>query len=96
MPFRLLSFSHKLTSCYIAFIEDFNYAGNSSATYVKTANSLFRMKASNEKECTKYADVPCQYTMLESEEYLNYKDKVVAFNGSTLITDYRQVFAAGR
>ena len=81
---------------YGAFIEDFNYAGNSSATYVKTSNSLFRMKASNEKECTKYADVPCQYTMLESEEYLNYKDKVVAFNGSTLITDYSQVFAAGR
>ena len=54
------------------------------------------MKASNEKECTKFADVPCQYTMLESEEYLNYKDKVVAFNGSTLITDYSQVFAAGR
>lgn len=79
-----------------AFIEDFNYAGNSSATYVKTSASLFRMKASNEKECSKYADVPCQYTMLESEEYVNYKDRVVAFNGSTLITDYSQVFTAGR
>ncbi|MBQ8534078.1 MAG: hypothetical protein IJ463_00145 [Bacilli bacterium] len=79
-----------------AFIEDFNYAGNSSATYVKTSASLFRMKATNEKECSKFADVPCQYTMLESEEYVNYKDRVVAFNGSTLITDYSQVFTAGR
>lgn len=81
---------------YGSTIEDFNYAGNSSATYVKTASSLFRMKASNEKECTKYADIACQYTMLESEEYINYKDRVVVFNGSTLITDYGQVFAAGR
>lgn len=81
---------------YGAFIEDFHYAGNSSATYVKTAASLFRMKATNEKECSKYADIPCQYTMLESEEYATYRDRVVAFNGSTLITDYGQVFTAGR
>ena len=79
-----------------AFIEDFNYAGNSSATYVKTAASLFRMRATNEKDCSKYADVPCQYTMTESEEYLNYRDRVVAYNGSTLITDYRMIFTAGR
>lgn len=79
-----------------AFIEDFNYAGNSSATYVKTSSSLFRMKATNESQCSKFADVPCQYTMSESEEYLNYKDRVVAFNGSTLITDYSQVFTAGK
>lgn len=79
-----------------AAIEDFHYAGNSSSTFVKTTKSLFRMKASNEKQCSKYADIPCQYTMLESEEYINYKDKVVAYNGSTLITDYGQVFTAGR
>ena len=79
-----------------AFIEDFNYAGNSAATYVKTSTSLFRMKASNEKECSKYADIKCNYTMSESEEYVNYRDRVVAYNGSTLITDYRMVFTAGR
>ena len=81
---------------YGSTIIDFNYAGNSSSTYVRTASSLFRMKATNEKDCTKYADIACQYTMQESEEYLNYKDRVVAFNGSTLITDYGQIFAAGK
>ena len=54
------------------------------------------MRATNEKDCSKYADVPCQYTMTESEEYLNYRDRVVAYNGSTLITDYRMIFTAGR
>lgn len=79
-----------------ATIEDFHYAGNSSSTFVKTSTSLFRMKATNESECSKYADIACQYTMLESEEYLNYKDRVVAYNGSTLITDYSQVFTAAK
>lgn len=77
---------------YGAFIEDFNYAGNSAATFVKTNNSLFRLRASNAKECSKYADIPCNYTMVESEEYVNYKDRVVAYNGNTLITDYGSVF----
>ena len=75
-----------------AFIEDFHYAGNSSATYVKTATSMFRMKATNAKECSKYADIPCDYTMMESEKYLEYKDRVVAYNGNTLITDYGMTF----
>ncbi len=77
-----------------ASIVDFNYAGNSALTYVKTSTSLFRMKATNLKECSKYADIPCQYTMQESEEYINYYDRVVAYNGSTLITDYGMTFTA--
>ena len=54
------------------------------------------MKATNEKECSKFADIACQYTMQESEEYANYKDRIIAYNGFTLITDYKQVFTAGK
>ena len=79
-----------------ANIEDFHYAGNSSATYVKTTNSMFRMKASNYKECSKYADIQCEYVMQESEEYYKYKDRMVAYNGSTLITDYGLTFTAAK
>ena len=78
------------------FITDFNYAGNSSATYVKTENSMFRMQASNLKECSKFADVTCDYVMQESEEYEKYKDRMVAYNGATLITDYGQSFSVAK
>ena len=42
-------------------IVDFNYAGESTKTYIKTENSVYRMVATNYDSCSKYADVKCIY-----------------------------------
>jgi len=74
-------------------IVDFNYAGNSEKTYVRTEdNKIYRMRITNKKECTKYADVNCDYVMEEDETLNKYIDKIIAFNGGYLITDYKQGF----
>ena len=75
-------------------IVDFNYVGESIATYVRTEGSLFRMKATNATECSQYADVPCDYQMVESEVFSEYSDSILAYNGSTLITTYGKIFTA--
>ena len=66
--------------------------GSSSPSTVKTLNSMFRMKSTNYKECSKYADVECKYSMKEDSIFEKYKDRIIAYNGSTLITDYKQMF----
>lgn len=76
---------------YKARIIDFNYAGESSSTYVKTENDVYRMKITNE-ECKRYADVICNYKMTKDEIFEKYYDRIIAFNGNILITDYKQVF----
>lgn len=77
-------------------IIDFNYSGEGSgATFVRTDTKLYRMTATNESECSKFADVQCNYVMQELPNYATYKDKIIAFNGSTLITDYKMVFSGG-
>lgn len=79
---------------YGGTIVDFNYAGESIATYVRTDSSLFRMKAANATECSQYADVKCEYQMVESEVFSEYSDSILAYNGSTLITTYGKIFTA--
>lgn len=76
---------------YKSRIIDFNYVGESSSTYVKTETDVYRMKITNE-ECNKYADVICKYKMTKDQLFEKYYDKIIAFNGSILITDYKQVF----
>ena len=77
---------------YEGHIVDFNYAGNSLNTFVLTTDKLFRMKITNGLDCTKYADLGCQYEMTEDPIYEQYKDRIIAYNGAVLITDYKQMF----
>ncbi|MBQ3297503.1 MAG: hypothetical protein IJG97_01720 [Bacilli bacterium] len=73
-------------------IIDFNYAGNSLATFIKTENKVYRMRITNSSECKKYADIECKYKMEEDSLFEEYKDRIIVYNGSSLITDYKQVF----
>ena len=77
---------------YGAYIEDFNYAGDSLNTFVRTDDKLFRMRVKNNEECSKYADISCKYEMEEDPIYVQYRDRIITFNGSMLITDYKQIF----
>ena len=77
---------------YDSNIIDFNYKGESSATYIRTNNTVYRMIVSNSSDCTKYADVKCKYEMKEDSIFEKYNDKIIAYNGNVLITDYKQVF----
>jgi len=77
---------------YEGEIIDFNYAGDSLNTFVKTADKIFRMRASNLEECSKYADIDCIYEMSEDTVLEKYKDRIIAFNGSVLIMDYKKMF----
>lgn len=73
-------------------IIDFNYAGDSLNTFVRTEKKVFRMKMTNAKECTKYAGVDCQFEMTEDPVFEKYNDRIITFNGSVLITDYKKMF----
>ena len=73
-------------------IIDFNYAGDSLATFVRTNNKVFRDKIKNFDECSKYADIECQFELQEDPIFEQYKDRIISFNGSTLITDYKMTF----
>ena len=79
-------------SDYGARIIDFNYAGDSLSTYVKTEEKIFRMRITNASKCQKYADIPCEFSMMEDPIFEQYKDRIIFFNGSTLITDYKMTF----
>lgn len=74
-------------------IIDFNYAGNSLNTFVRTEKKVFRMKMKNGDECTKYAGLDCQFEMTEDPIFEKYADRIVAYNGSVLITDYKKMFS---
>ena len=74
-------------------ITDFGYYGNSSSTYVRTADKIFRMKATNYDECSKFADIPCNYSMVESSVLEENAPYIIAYNGSTIITNYNKVFS---
>jgi hypothetical protein len=74
-------------------IIDFNYAGNSLNTFVRTEDKLFRMRITNSDNCSKYADITCEYALQEDSIFETYKDTIIAYNGSTLITSYGQEFS---
>lgn len=73
-------------------IVDFNYNGNSTATYVRTEKSIFKMQVTNSEECNKYADVACKYEMMEDEKLTLAKDSILAYSGTSLITTYGKIF----
>ena len=79
-------------SDYNSKIIDFNYAGKANSTYIRTENKLYRMKAINYERCSKYVDVACKYDLKEDKVFGKYNDRIIAYNGVTLITDYKQIF----
>ncbi|MBP5678885.1 MAG: hypothetical protein J6X28_03560 [Bacilli bacterium] len=78
---------------YGSNIVDFGYHGDNATTFVRTENKVFHMSASNRDECSKYADIPCNYQMVEATVFEEYKDYILVFNGSTVITTYKRVFS---
>ena len=92
-PLRVVSKSIKYDETnYKSKIVDFNYVGDSSSTYIKTEDGLYRMKATNYDKCSKYADVFCTFEIVEDEVLEKYSDRIIAYNGNVLITDYGQIF----
>ena len=79
-------------TAYSGSIVDFNYAGDSLGTFLKTDEKLFRMRVINFDECSKYADVTCKFEMQEAPIYEKYRDRIITYNGTNLITDYKQIF----
>ncbi len=73
-------------------IIDFNYNGSNSTTYIKTETSYYRMMVTNQEKCSKYADVACDYKLKLDEGLKGTYDKILAYNGSTLITTYGKIF----
>lgn len=77
-------------------IVDFYYGGEQSiSTFIRTENRLYRVMVENKEECTKYADVSCKFKMKEDTVYEQYKDSIIAYNGSVLITNYKKTFTVG-
>lgn len=81
-------------SAYGGNIIDFNYAGSSPATYVRTETQIFRMVAQNKEECSKYADVPCTYKIALDENLTKHQEKILGFSGNFLLTNYGKQFSA--
>lgn len=74
-------------------IIDFNYAGESSKTYIKTETEIHRMQMTNEEECTKYADITCNYKMKKDETLTKYyNNKILYYGPDILITTYKKEF----
>ena len=74
-------------------IIDFNYAGESTITYIKTENEIYRMQKTNEEDCSKYADVKCEYKFKKDKTLTEYyKDKILYYGPSILITTYKKEF----
>lgn len=74
-------------------IIDFNEAGENPNTYIRTNNAIYRMQATNKEKCTKYADIVCKYKLKKDTTLTEYKDRLLGYNGSLLITDYGRVFS---
>lgn len=73
-------------------IIDFNYDQNNVSTYIRTEETLYRMKKTNADECDKYADVKCNFVMEEDSALMEYDNYIYGFNGQLLITSYGKVF----
>lgn len=75
-------------------ILDFNYNGSNTTTFVKTEKTYYRMKITNSEECSKYADVACKYEMTEDQDLTKAMDRILAYNGGTIVTTYGKIFNA--
>ena len=94
-PYTLVSKTPVYDAAKYGKIVDFNYAGDSVATYIKTETEIYRMQKTNEEECTKYADVKCKYKMKKDEtltKYYKEEPKILYYGPTILITDYKKEF----
>lgn len=81
------------TESYGSMILDFNYSGeNSPSTFIRTENEYYRVVITNEEKCSKYVDIACQYDFQKDDKLTKHYDKIIAFNGKKLITDYFKIF----
>ncbi len=76
-------------------IYDFNYVGNSPATYVRSNDKIYHLESTNADECSTYADIACEYVMTEDETLEENKDYILAYSGSNIITTYQRFFTLG-
>ena len=77
---------------YDSAIVDFNYAGESINTFIKTEKSVYRLMITNSDKCKKYADIPCRFKMKKDPIFDEYRENIIMFNGSSLLTNYKQMF----
>lgn len=79
---------------YNSSIIDFYYnASSNSMIYIKTEEEIYRLQATNAEECSKYADVSCKYKLKKDETLTKYyKDKILYYGPSILITTYGKIF----
>ena len=91
-PYVLRSSEIIYSKAVYGSIIDFYYSSDLSFNYIRTNASIHRSIASNGSECSKYADIVCKYQMMEDTELNQYLDKILAYNGNTLITTYGKVF----
>lgn len=76
-------------------IIDFNYAGDSTTTYLKTEDEIYRMTITNKEQCTEYVDIACKYKMKKDEtltKYYKEEPKILYYGPSILITTYGKEF----
>lgn len=74
-------------------IRDFNIDVNNVSTYIYTNDNIYRMIKTNKDDCDKYADVECDYSLMEDTDLEKYKKYIFGFSGQTLITTYGKVFS---
>lgn len=86
------SISVEYSKSQYGMIEDFSYAGDSIGTFIRTEDKYFRMRANNYDKCSSYADVKCVYEMQEDLVLEEYLDKIILYNGTSLIMNYGQMF----
>lgn len=94
-PYTLTSKTPVYEKSEYGEIIDFNYAGESTATYIKTQDEIYRMQITNEEECTEYADIACEYELKKDEtltKYYTEDPKILYFGPSILITTYGKEF----
>lgn len=73
-------------------ITDFLYIENNNATFFKTNNKYYRLLTTNGEECTKYADVKCEYEIQEDKGLTESYSRILGYNGNNVITTYGRVF----
>ena len=76
-------------------IIDFDYAGDSTSTYFRTEQEIYRNTITNAEQCNKYVDVPCTYELKKDEKLTEYQEHFLGFGGSTILTDYGKIFTLG-
>ena len=93
-PYNIISKEVIYSSNSFGRIIDFNYNNSAKlSTYIKTDNSLYRLKVLNKEECSKYVDKECDYEMYEDKALMKYREHIIGFNGNLLITDYGREFS---